>query len=207
MVDDIVGDDHAVVDRAQPARHDDPAASRVIQASNLIGKRSAHGQAFELSSKTRTIKMLGVMLKRDRRGGFSVNDPLATIGHVLFKRVQRCLDQVLLAGFVFFFAHARPIFKIGVGTRNDQRSAFAFGPGVGIVKRERPAGDVTAEQKIGLESLGSAGEQQVAGLARDGIVWVHCHVHLSAGIVEPNRFGIVDEPAVKFVLADQVEDR
>ena len=53
QVDDIISDDDAVVDRAQPTRHDDSATACVIQASDLLGKFSADGEPFEFGSKAR----------------------------------------------------------------------------------------------------------------------------------------------------------
>ena len=103
--------------------------------------------------------MLGVVLKRQRSRCFGVDNPLAGAGHIFFQRVECCLDQVGFAGFVFFLRQARPVFVLGVRAGHDQRPFFALGPRVGIVKRERAAGDVAAEQQIRLESLGRARKQ------------------------------------------------
>ena len=94
---DVVGDDHAVVHRAQPARHDDAHAAGVIQAADLLGNGPADGQAFELGAEAGPVQVLGVVLERQRRGGLGVVQPLANVGHVAGDRVAassrpgRCL--------------------------------------------------------------------------------------------------------------------
>ena len=63
---------------------------------------AADGQAFELRAEARPGDVLRVVLERHGRRGFDVVDPLADVRHVLVERVERRLDQVALAGLVFF---------------------------------------------------------------------------------------------------------
>ena len=117
VIDDVIGNNHTVVDRAQPARHDNSAASSVVQTTNLLRQRAADGQTLELGAETGAIEMLGVMFKRYRCGRFGVNDPLSTVRNVLFKGIQSRFDQVLFACFVFFFRHSNPIVEVRVGRK------------------------------------------------------------------------------------------
>jgi hypothetical protein len=149
---DVVGHDHAVVDRPQPAGHDDADAAGVVQAADLLGQRAADRQPFELGAETGAGQVLGVVLERLRRGRLDMIDPLAAAGDVFFQGVERGLDQVLLARLVLFLGQIGPVFVPGVGAGDDQAPRLGLGPRARVVEREGAAGDVAAQQQIGAET-------------------------------------------------------
>ena len=85
MIDYIVSHNNAIIDRAQPARHDNAAATGVIQAANLIRQAPADSQSFEFRPEACTGEVSRVVLERDRRRRFRVHDPLVAIGHVFLQ--------------------------------------------------------------------------------------------------------------------------
>ena len=68
------------------------------------------------------------MMERPGSRRLGMIDPLTNIPHVFVQVIQRILDQVLLAGFVFFVVQIRPILPAGVGAGNDK--AAGAGPRV-----------------------------------------------------------------------------
>lgn len=98
---DFVGDDHAVVDRAEPTGHDDSDTSRVIQAWYLLWQGSRDRQPLELGSKTGAKLVLGVVMECLGSGSIDQFDFIAAVGYVFFQGIEGGLDQVLLAGLIF----------------------------------------------------------------------------------------------------------
>ena len=179
----------------------------MIESADLCGQSSADSQPLELGPKTRTANVFRVMFEGDRSRRFSMNDSLATVRYIFFQSVQRGLDQILLAGLVRFFVQMSPIVKVCVGTGNDQRSPLPFRSRVGIVKRKRAAGNISAQQQIGLKPICRTAEQQVARVAWDGIILAHRHVNLSAAVVQADLSCLLDKRLVKFIFASKIENR
>ena len=130
----VIRHDHSVVHRPEPAAHDDPDAAGMIQAGNLLRNAAAHRQALELRAETRPLHVLRVMLERDGRRGLGVIELVADVGNVFGQAVERRLDQVLLARFVFLRAELRPVVVVGVRARDDETA---------IAPRPRAVGNKT----------------------------------------------------------------
>ena len=124
---DIVGDDDAVIDCAEPTGHDDADASGVIESGDLIGQCPADGEAFELGAETRALHVLRVMSEGARGCGLDMRDTLAAIRNILLQRVERGLDQVVFAGLIFLVAEVRPVFVTRIGAGDDEAARSACG--------------------------------------------------------------------------------
>ena len=141
---DVVGHDHAVVDRPQPAGHDNPHAAGMIQAGDLLGQAAADGQALELRAEAGPVEVLGVMLEGQRRGALDPVQLAADVGHVLRQGVQRRFDQGPVC---------RPGIPLPAGRPNRDSWRWCWprsgsgpaGPRLRIIERIRAAGDVAAQ--------------------------------------------------------------
>ena len=83
----VVGNDNAVVDCAQPAGHDNSDGAGMVQPGDLVRQMSADVQAFKLRTETGAGEMERVSLERLWRCRFGVNSPLMNVGDVLFQSV------------------------------------------------------------------------------------------------------------------------
>ena len=86
---DVIRHDHTVVHRAEPARHDDPNAPRMIQAVYLLGQGATDRKPFELCAKTRTGPVFCIVLKCLRRRSLAVRQPIANVRHVFLEGGER----------------------------------------------------------------------------------------------------------------------
>src|SRR6478736_2414234 len=69
---DVVGNDDAVVNGAEPAGHNDADATGVVQPPHLVGQAAADAKAFEFGAETRSGDVMRVVLEGFGRGGFDV---------------------------------------------------------------------------------------------------------------------------------------
>ena len=113
----FISNDDAIIDRPQPAGHDDADAAGVEQAGNLFGQVHADLQALELGAEGRAHGLLGVVLEGPRRRSFDVVELGADVGDVLFEVIERCLAQVPFGLAVVAVVEVGPVhpFAIQVG--------------------------------------------------------------------------------------------
>ena len=83
------------------------------------------------------------------------------IGHKPAQGRNRAIDQLVFAGLVVFRIQVGPIAVIRVGAGHHV-AAVGTRPGLGIIKRIRPACDIPAQQQIGAK-LRRGGRKHHAG--------------------------------------------
>lgn len=82
LINHVVSNDHSVIDRPQPARHDDSAAAGVIQSADLLRQRPAHAKSLEFGAETGAVHVFRIVLERHRRRRFCMDDALTAVRHV-----------------------------------------------------------------------------------------------------------------------------
>ena len=115
----------------------------MIQSGDMFWQCPAHGQAFKFRAKTGPGKVQSVSLERKRRGSLDMIDLRPQIGHKLAQGVKRALDQIAFARLVIFRVQVGPIAVIRV-CAGHHVTAVGARPGLGIIKRICPAGDIPA---------------------------------------------------------------
>ena len=124
----VVGHDHAVVDRAQPARHDDAHAAGMVQAADLLRQAAADGQALRTWCRSWPRPRAGCSAGTCSGVAASTwSSRSRMFGHVLLQRVQRRFDQVALAGLVLLRGQSGPVLVAGVRAGHDQAARPPLG--------------------------------------------------------------------------------
>ena len=143
---DFVGHNHAVIDRAQPPRHDDAHRAGVIQPRNLPGKVHAYLQPLELRTERCPHGLHGVAVEGFRRGGFDVVELAPDIGEVFFQSPDGRFDQVMIGNGLIshglknqLIGAYRPgqeaLIKIVAQTTDELLALVGMEPGKGFVIR------------------------------------------------------------------------
>src|SRR5664280_2689562 len=105
----VVGRDHAIIDGAKPARHDDADRARVVEARKMGGKIHRHFQAFELRAERGALPVARIMLDRARRGGLRPIALGAHLGNESLQAGDRFVDETLLLPLVVFVRQLVPV--------------------------------------------------------------------------------------------------
>ena len=84
VVDHVISHNDTIVNRSQPAGHDNPATAGVIQTWDLLRQSPADSKAFELGAETGSIDVLCVVLESDWGRDFRMSDSFSTVGNIFF---------------------------------------------------------------------------------------------------------------------------
>ena len=202
----IVGDDHPVVDRPEPAAHDDAHRADVEQAGNLLVQGAGDVQPLELGAEAGAPGVQGVAVEGARRGRLDRVHFGAHARHVAFQVNEAALDHGRLGLSVGLRVEGGPIVVVGVHRGDNGVVRRCLGPGLGIVDREGAAGGVHAPHLVRGELRRGGGEQQVADV-RHGLTTADTEVHLAARVVDPHRVELLEKVRGKLLAADQVVHR
>ena len=88
---DFIGDDHAIVDGAQPARHDDANGSGMEETMDVRWQVHGNFEPFKFGAEGGAFPMAGVTVEGARRGHFDPTDLCGNVGDKAFQRLQRGL--------------------------------------------------------------------------------------------------------------------
>ena len=94
----FVGGNDPVIDRSQPARHDNANRTGVIESVDLIGQFHRYGQAFKFCPKTGPQWVAGIIFHCFWGRSLQVADFFSNVRNEFFKGSDRLINQTLFMG-------------------------------------------------------------------------------------------------------------